>query len=356
MDQLSSYGPGELSVDTQLVESWKSDNWHSPRRFRIGGTDAVLEWEDKRCRLYVAGEFIPAEMIVEGEHEGGITVEDEEPGLDIGTKRWLVSIAGEEHEVILDQFPSPGPGEIWVDGKLLESWNSNIFPSRRRFRIGGTDAVLDKRCKLFIADEFIPAVTVRKPDVARPGWDNPFRDHARDDFCQALRVLGINAQMAERGRTEEKIGSDRSLGVIDLQEGPIRWVNMTWVSYGGGMAGGSTYYYANFGVPDPRMPPDFPPFIIRSVKIKTRPIVGRVTGVRWKGSYEANKYAPGVIRRLQGDDTISIHPNHACWIITVESKYSPTRGLWRCYNAIAEHLLAFGSDYWHPTQDSEPKL
>ena len=55
-----------------------------------------------------------------------------------------------------------------------------------------------------------------------------FRDKTRDDLTLALKELGIDATMAERGRPEEDIQDtwmNRSQGIIDLAEGPIRWVN-----------------------------------------------------------------------------------------------------------------------------------
>ena len=55
------------------------------------------------------------------------------------------------------------------------------------------------------------------------------RDKTRDELCAHLQSLGIEAQMVPRGRAEEKIypGPRRSLGVIDIAEGPIPWVNVT---------------------------------------------------------------------------------------------------------------------------------
>ena len=77
---------------------------------------------------------------------------------DKGTKRWAVSIEGEDHKVILyNQETWDGAGELWVDGKLVDSWKSNLRHSPHSFRIGETDAVLnwqDKRCKLYVAGEF----------------------------------------------------------------------------------------------------------------------------------------------------------------------------------------------------------
>ena len=55
-----------------------------------------------------------------------------------------------------------------------------------------------------------------------------FRDHARDDLCADLRALGIQAQMSERGRPEEKITRWRgkSFGIIDMQDALICWVDV----------------------------------------------------------------------------------------------------------------------------------
>ena len=56
-----------------------------------------------------------------------------------------------------------------------------------------------------------------------------FRDHARDDLCAGLRRLGMNAKLAQRGRPEERIAlhaDHLSLGIIDISQGPIRWINV----------------------------------------------------------------------------------------------------------------------------------
>ena len=55
------------------------------------------------------------------------------------------------------------------------------------------------------------------------------RDKTRDDLAHALSSLGVRAELAERGRVQEKVNNswfNRSLGVIDLPEGPIRWINI----------------------------------------------------------------------------------------------------------------------------------
>ena len=54
------------------------------------------------------------------------------------------------------------------------------------------------------------------------------RDKTRDNLADALNALGVGAEIAERGRSEERAGASwaQSLGVIDVAEGPVRWVNV----------------------------------------------------------------------------------------------------------------------------------
>ena len=59
-------------------------------------------------------------------------------------------------------------------------------------------------------------------DKTADGW----RSKEGDKLCAHLRDLGIEAEMAERGRTEEGIGDGYSRGLIDIIDGPIRWVNL----------------------------------------------------------------------------------------------------------------------------------
>ena len=55
------------------------------------------------------------------------------------------------------------------------------------------------------------------------------RDKTRDKLVHSLNALGVGATMAERGRPEERIRKSwgkRSLGVIDIPQGPIRCINI----------------------------------------------------------------------------------------------------------------------------------
>ena len=57
------------------------------------------------------------------------------------------------------------------------------------------------------------------------------RDKTRDKVCTRLCAIGVESRMAERGRSEEHIGArviGASLGLIEIQDSPICWVNVVW--------------------------------------------------------------------------------------------------------------------------------
>lgn len=177
------------------------------------------------------------------------------------------------------------------------------------------------------------------------------RDHTRDELCARLHALGIPAQMAERGRPEEKITSWRgsSKGVIDIASGPIRWVNIKKDTYGGGpVTLTTTGWDAEYGIPDSKIDTNFPVVRIETVLVKDLPVLGKVLNLGWKG----NDVSLSVINRLTSDDSlrqlifdfyelkIETYPKHGCWLLTVKGAPDPSEMHWNCYQTIASHLLA----------------
>lgn len=215
-------------------------------------------------------------------------------------------------------------------------------------------------------------------------------DDTRDELCTALKNLGLNAQMAARGRVEEKIyfGPRRSLGVIDIAEGPIRWVNVTEeTSTWGGGDDPDFLDFVVYGVPDSRVGPGFPEVRLKAVWVKTFP--GQITGVRWKGE----DFGLGIVDRLSQDVSLAsamldgaklgnnwhpetstwrvepgrhvknflnatwwflgyvgfprrvprmeirAYPYPSCWMLTTPT-LAPSKQEWDCYQAVAQHLLA----------------
>ena len=175
------------------------------------------------------------------------------------------------------------------------------------------------------------------------------RDHTRDDLCAALQALGIQAQMSERGRPEEKITRfGISVGIIDIPDELIRWVEVK----NGTLSGGDvdTYNHINCGVPDSRITAGFHKVEIRIERIKRIPLVGKVVDLKWAGK----DFGLGLIERLSHDVSlnkpileslseglfeIGAYPDHGCWILTVQDELTPSRQEWDCYQSIASHLL-----------------
>ena len=176
---------------------------------------------------------------------------------------------------------------------------------------------------------------------------NWFRDKSRDKICAGLQSLGVNARMAARG-------SGDSLGIIDIDDEPISWVDVRKVvtqhaggsGYGGG--GSSTTYYTDYGVRVAYRPPVT---TIRSVRRKRFPLVGKVVDAEWSANgVDRTGLVAGVLQRLREDGQVreaimatrdvEITGHSSFWVITTQTREVPTRQAWDCYPAIARHLIA----------------
>lgn len=170
-----------------------------------------------------------------------------------------------------------------------------------------------------------------------------YRDKTRDDICDHLQSLGIDAQMVERSRAEEKIecgGYNKSLGMIVISKGPIRWINVVKRSVGQDVT-----YVVKYGVPDPILGPNSPEPSIRSVIDSSK----EVLDLKWEG-----KDSGGIVNRLNNDIllkqtiimmrrlevNIRAHSDHGCWIISTNTGAQLSVELWNCNQRIARHLLA----------------
>lgn len=183
-------------------------------------------------------------------------------------------------------------------------------------------------------EERPPSITLGKFFL---GIKEAFRDHTRDDICAGLQRLGIDARIGERERD-----------MIDIPEGPIRWVNVRKEHYVNQHSSG-TSYYTDYGVPDYRLASSLRGLEICSVRVKTFPIFGQVVDLRWEGK----DLGLGLISRLNSDIsikrpiiesrdvTIRTHGKYnRYWIISTHTTEVPSRELWDCYQKIAQHLLA----------------
>lgn len=197
-----------------------------------------------------------------------------------------------------------------------------------------------------------------------------FRDKTRDDFFTFLKTMGIDAQIATRGRFEEEIrDSDleyggNSLGIIGIEKGPINWIN---IRKRGGMESRDTLvYFFDYGIRDAKLTTDLP--------FRTYHFVNS----RWEGSDSG----AGIMDRLNNDPSlrqpflegirIAAIADYGCWILSKkqvttdvfplvslveslaelfsarrEQKYAnfvPSTAEWKCYQTIAQYLLADRSD------------
>jgi hypothetical protein len=185
------------------------------------------------------------------------------------------------------------------------------------------------------------------------------RDHTRDDFCDGLRSLGMAADLATRGRAEESIRSARgqeSLGLIEIRSGPIAWVNIWRERDDEG-----SDYYADYGIPDPRLRDDDGADVrLGSGWLRDVPIVGPIKGARWEGTGPGRQVAAWLNdlnvgadhRPASGERPVRVWGQPGHWIMTVHIAVSfgllswifaprllPTEEAWRFYQDVAAALL-----------------
>ncbi len=110
-----------------------------------------------------------------------------------------------------------------------------------------------------------------------------FRDKSRDELTKSLIGIGIDAMMSERGLKEEKIGKSvlrKSLGIINIQDQPVKWINV--VKQSGSQHSPPQWFFIYF-IPDIRISDR------NKIKIKTFRkrsllwIFGKIIDVIWRG-------------------------------------------------------------------------
>jgi len=210
-----------------------------------------------------------------------------------------------------------------------------------------------------------------KPAQTYTGFFGKIREKLRDktieNLCDYLCAMGLNARMAERRRTEEKmiLNSGTSLGLIEIRDRPIRWVNVRKHATGENTADVYTNVYL---VPDRRVPKRGY-LELKSVRVRNVPLFGRVVDLRWKPKFVRVmiKSMPTLTRksvpvkmeskligrviedvslkesliRLNEDVTIRSLEDWG-WAISTSVKSRqppPSRKQWDCYETIARHLL-----------------
>ena len=304
---------------------------------------------------------------------------DERVRVEVGTFEWQKELgraipARAEERLVRKDFNAPDWRHLnyWQDidrfrshalSSMAEWAFRDVFEELADFRLSvGTFEVYGNRHEVRHVSE--PEAPVRLPpstsevveaavslDVGRVG--ELLRDHARDDICTGLQSLGANARMAVRGRPEESMGKGSSLGIIDIDDGPIDWVNVRKVDSGLTEFDSSTTYYTDYGFKVPYRPPNA---TIKSVLIKTGPLFGNAFDGEWRaeGSDRGSGLVADVLRRLEEDAQVTeaviairdveITGHPLAWVISMKTGEIPTRQAWDCYQAIAWHLIEAGRE------------
>ena len=177
-----------------------------------------------------------------------------------------------------------------------------------------------------------------------------------EDLTIGLGSLGIDAELSESRQSEQDIGSggifnkNRSLGLINIAKGPIRWINLREASEGQGPDGMHVLYsyYMDYGVRYDTGA-KLPNATIVPVRKKRFLIFGAVVAIRWRGIFALGT---DIANRLNADPSmkfstiwdddfeITSYPAHESWILSAKEWRVPSRLQWDAYQALTEHLLS----------------
>ena len=162
------------------------------------------------------------------------------------------------------------------------------------------------------------------------------------------------------------LGGTPSVGLINIKDGPIRWINLIRTERTGGPHRNIivTTYRMDYGVPltvESKITKEW----IFAVRLKRFPIFGPVTRIHWRGGGWGRK----VTDQLNGDPLmgqptvvdagieLTCYPEHMCWIIsTKENRWPdakesrarwpdalewriPSPERWDAYQALARRLV-----------------
>jgi hypothetical protein len=176
-----------------------------------------------------------------------------------------------------------------------------------------------------------------------------FRDKTRDKLAQNLNSLGIRADLAERGRAEEKIENSwyqRSLGIIDISEGLVRWINILKKD---ASKNSPPMWWVILCIPDDRPLSNHKAVDIKTIRKKSFPLFGKVIDVTWKG----NDHHTGLVEVLSNDEAakdlakrignLTLHSyakEFQGWTLQVDRRFEPTNQDWVTIQKIADYILS----------------
>ena len=184
---------------------------------------------------------------------------------------------------------------------------------------------------------------------------NNTRDKTRDIFYKHLMTLGIDVSLAERGAKEEKLFNPwhrRSLGIININsDSLISYVNIIKRDRSKDTPPRWWYY---FGIPSKTSENKSDYIEVKSTRIKSFPVFGKVKFIRWdfnaNGETLAEKFTKdSEINSLSidlGDVKVqSLHENFSGYSIELEFKGKGSKSTkldinhWNTLNKIAKIFI-----------------
>jgi hypothetical protein len=175
------------------------------------------------------------------------------------------------------------------------------------------------------------------------------RDKTRDKLAQKLNSLGVAAVLAERGRAEEKIENSwyqRSLGIIDIPEGLVRWINILKKD---GSKNSPPRWWIILAIPDERPIPKHQAINIKTIRKRSFPLFGKIIDVTWKG----NDFHTGLADTLSNDQAVkdltkntgnlTIHSydkEFQGWTLQIDRRVDLTDQDWKTIQMVANYVLS----------------
>ena len=155
--------------------------------------------------------------------------------------------------------------------------------------------------------------------------------------------------MSERERPEEQIQTSwrtRSLGIIDIPEGPIRWVNI--LRQDGSKHSGPMWWVV-LHIPDDKSVSDTQAVRIKTVRKKSFPLFGKVVNVIWRGddhgaglayTLSSDQAIKELSKRIGNLDVRSYAKEFQGWTLQVDRGFEPTSQDWKDLLKVADYLLS----------------
>ena len=184
---------------------------------------------------------------------------------------------------------------------------------------------------------------------------NNTRDKSRDIFYKHLITLGIDVSLAERGAKEEKLFNPwhrRSLGIININsDSLISYVNIIKRDRSKDTPPRWWYY---FGIPSKTTENKSDYIEVKSTRIKSFPVFGKVKSIRWdfnaNGETLAEKFTKdseiNSLSKDLGDVKVqSLHENFSGYSIELEFKGKGSKSTkldinhWNTLNKIAKIFI-----------------